>query len=41
MDSLQRLTPATKIFIIGVLIGSVYGVFFAVLQGSGNDVRGA
>jgi hypothetical protein len=27
------LTPMTKAFLIGVIIGSVYGVFFAVLQG--------
>jgi hypothetical protein len=30
---LDSLTPMTKAFLIGVIIGSVYGVFFAVLQG--------
>jgi hypothetical protein len=36
---LDGLTPATKIFIAGMLIGAVYGVLFAVFQGAG-DGRG-
>jgi hypothetical protein len=30
---LDDLPPMTKAFLIGVIIGSAYGVFFAVLQG--------
>ena len=40
MKFLDDLTPLTKAFLVGMILGSVYGVFFAVLQTGGGNGGG-